>query len=64
MNKSATVTVCSACLQASCWKGIFFCDDYMHAGTVERTVEELRALGLEHPSYFERAAQQPTETTR
>ncbi len=48
-----TVTVCGACLQASCWQGEFYCDDYKTAGTVEKTVAELRALNLEHPSYWE-----------
>lgn len=46
------VTVCSACLTASCWHGAFYCDDYKTAGTVEKTVAELRALDLEHPTYW------------
>ena len=48
------VTVCDACLQASCWRGIFYCDEYKTAGTVDKTVKELTALGREHPSYWER----------
>ena len=40
------VTVCSACLQASCWQGIFYCDAYKSAGTVERTIEQLKVLNL------------------
>ena len=48
------VTVCSACLQATCWQGIFYCNDYQTAGTVDKTVAELRKLGLEHPSYWEK----------
>lgn len=51
--KSETVTVCSSCLQASCWLNIFCCDDYKSAGTVEKTRKELRELSLEHPSYWE-----------
>ena len=47
------VTVCDACQQASCWQGIFYCDDYQTAGTVDKTVAELTELGLEHPSYWE-----------
>ena len=43
-----TITVCSACLQASCWQGIFFCEDYTRAGTVEKRREALKALTLEH----------------
>jgi hypothetical protein len=47
-----TITVCSACLQASCWQGIFFCEDYKRAGTVEKRREELEALALEHSDYW------------
>jgi hypothetical protein len=50
---SETVTVCSLCLQASCWQGKFMCHDSDIAGTVEKTIPELEALGLEHPSYWE-----------
>ena len=46
------VTVCDACLQASCWQGIYYCDDYQYAGTVQKTVAELRELGRENPSYW------------
>lgn len=46
------VTVCDACLQASCWQGLFFCNKAHAAGTVERSVEELIKLDLEHPSYW------------
>lgn len=50
---SNKVVVCDACLRASCWQGIFYCDDYKTAGTIEKTVEELRQLAREHPSYWE-----------
>lgn len=46
------VTVCAACLQASCWLGIFMCEQARGAGTVEKTVAELRDLKREHPSYW------------
>jgi len=46
------ITVCSSCLKASCWQGIFFCQHYLEAGTVEMTVGELKKLGREHPSYW------------
>lgn len=46
------VTVCDKCLQASCWQGLFYCDDYVTAGTVDKTVAELKKLNLEHPSYW------------
>ena len=45
-----TITVCSACLLASCWQGQFYCDEYRTAGTVEKTRAELERLNLEHPS--------------
>lgn len=51
MNDS-TITVCSACLQATCWQGLFYCDEYRTAGTVEKTLEELKALNLEHSDYW------------
>ncbi len=47
------VTVCSACLCASCWQGEFYCDDYRIAGTVEKTVEELKQLNLENACYWD-----------
>lgn len=46
------VTVCSNCLRASCWQGIFMCDESRSAGTVEKDVQELTELNLEHPSYW------------
>lgn len=46
------VTVCDKCLQASCWQGVFMCDDSQNAGTVEKTKYELKKLNLEHPSYW------------
>lgn len=46
------ITVCDKCLQASCWQGSFMCDDARTAGTVVKTVSELRKLNLEHESYW------------
>lgn len=46
------VTVCSKCLRASCFQGLFFCEDYKTAGTLEKTVKELLELKLEHSDYF------------
>lgn len=43
-----TVTVCDQCLRASCWKGLFMCDENRTAGTVDKTVAELRELDREH----------------
>ena len=47
-----TVTVCDRCLRATCWHGNFMCDDAKNAGTVEKTVDELRKLNLENPCYW------------
>ena len=46
------ITVCDKCLTASCWQGLFMCDDSKFAGTVQKTLEELKELNLEHPSYW------------
>ena len=46
------ITVCDACLQASCWMGHFYCDEYKDAGTTVKTVAELRQLDREHQSYW------------
>lgn len=37
------VTVCDKCMRACCWQGEFMCDEALGAGTVVRTVAELRA---------------------
>lgn len=46
------ITVCNKCLQASCWQGIFMCDNAATAGTVERKVSSLIKRDLEHPDYW------------
>jgi len=52
MSETKTIEVCSACFRASCWLGLFYCDEYQSAGTVVKTIEELRKLGLEDESYW------------
>jgi len=52
LNPDDRITVCSACLRSSCWQGIFFCEKYLEAGTVDKTVEELRRLNLEHEDWW------------
>jgi hypothetical protein len=47
-----TVTVCSECLRASCWQGVYYCEKARTAGTREMTVATLRRLHLEHPRYW------------
>lgn len=48
------VTVCAECLQASCWREAFMCDDAQWAATVNKTVRELTELGYENPQYWEK----------
>jgi hypothetical protein len=45
---SWTVTVCSACLHASCWQGEFRCMDSAGAGTREMNIGALRTLAKQH----------------
>lgn len=49
---SNTITVCDNCLRASCWLGLFYCEKHSTAGTIEKTLDELVKLDLEHPSYW------------
>lgn len=46
------IAVCDKCLCASCWNGIFYCEESQNAGIVEKSRKELFALGREHPSYL------------
>jgi hypothetical protein len=50
--KQGLITVCDKCLQASCWQGIFMCDEAQTAGIVQKTRKELRKLKREHPAYW------------
>ncbi len=46
------VTVCDKCFKASCWHGIFMCDDAQTAGTVDKTVAQLRELNVENKDWY------------
>ena len=46
------VTVCSECLKASCWQGIFMCDEAHGADTTTRTRRQLVELGYENTDYM------------
>ncbi len=46
------ITVCAACLRASCWQGEFYCDDYREASTLQKTKKELKKLGYENAEYW------------
>jgi len=53
------IPVCSACLKASCWLGVFLCENAKTADVVEKPVHELRELSLEHPNYWRKALEAP-----
>ena len=53
LKDSEIIIVCDNCLQASCWHGDFMCSKAVEAGSTEKTVAELKKIGLEHPSYWE-----------
>jgi len=46
------ITVCDKCLRASCWQGVFLCDESRGAGTKRMTRAALVKLGREHVSYL------------
>ncbi len=46
------ITVCDKCLRASCWQGIFLCDEAVDAGTIQIRKKELMAKGLESEDYL------------
>lgn len=46
------VTVCAACLTASCWHGGAPCEGSATAGTLEMNAVALVRLGREHPDHW------------
>jgi hypothetical protein len=46
------VTVCDACLTASCWLGAFYCGGARTAGTKDLPIRALKALRRESPDYW------------
>ena len=51
---SQTITVCDACLTAACWQGEFMCQEGRRCQVrSRRAVEELQALKLEHPDWWD-----------
>lgn len=53
MSDTRYVTVCSECLRATCWQGMFMCDKAYGAGTFDLDVEYLKVRALENPCYWE-----------
>lgn len=52
LHDDMQIRVCSNCRQASCWLGIFYCQEYKRAGIVNISVGKLRELKLESPDYW------------
>jgi hypothetical protein len=49
------VVVCSSCLTAACWHGVFYCDGYRTANVKSMKIGDLRKLGpLESEDYWRR----------
>ncbi len=53
-GRQRLITVCSACLRASCWHGEFFCEGHYVAGTVKKTERQLAEINREHPHHYSR----------
>lgn len=54
LDSARKVTVCDKCFRACCWQGEFMCDAARTAGTVDKTIAELRAGDFgEHEHYWE-----------
>ncbi|SEC74256.1 Uncharacterised protein (plasmid) [Tsukamurella tyrosinosolvens] len=51
-----TVTVCDACLTATCWQGEFMCQAAIGAGTTDLPLSRLRKLNREHPDRWKVAS--------
>ncbi len=52
LDEEQLIEVCDACLTAACWYGEFMCQKAEHAGTILKTVAELRKLNAEHERYW------------
>lgn len=53
LDENKMITVCDTCLRACCWQGAFMCDGARYAGTVDKTVKQLRAERAgEHEDYW------------
>jgi hypothetical protein len=52
VTDSRYVTVCSECLCASCWQGVFLCHKSGAAGTMDLDVRYLAARALESPEWW------------
>lgn len=46
------IAVCDKCLCASCWAGIYMCEESRGAGVIKVAVAELRKLKRESPNWW------------
>jgi hypothetical protein len=46
------ITVCDNCLMASCWQGIYYCEEAERAGAIKKSRAELITLNLEHQDFW------------
>jgi hypothetical protein len=51
-ERAREVAVCSACKRASCFQGVWFCEEARSASVVWLSVDVLRELDREHPCYW------------
>ena len=58
------VTVCDKCLKASCWLGIFMCDEAQNAGLTVISWRKAAALKLEHSDYYKNPTVQAVDPNR
>lgn len=52
MNDEDEIIVCDQCLRACCWYGELMCEDAIVAGTIKKTIKELKKLNSEHSDYW------------
>lgn len=64
MSRLDLITVCDKCLQASCWQGIFMCEESRDAGMIQKTRMELVRLNLEHSDYLKTDQELSVEANR
>jgi hypothetical protein len=57
-RKPVKLTSCAACRRVSCWRGEFMCERARAANVVELPIDDLIALGLEHPDSLRRWAEE------
>jgi hypothetical protein len=52
LDENKLVPVCDKCHRATCWFGVFMCNESRNAGMELKTIKELTELKLENPSYW------------